>query len=70
VSFDMKKRLFTTLDVVRTAGVSYEALQHWIRTGKISAPAVQPVNGRAARLWTASQMQKVVLFAATRRKPS
>jgi predicted site-specific integrase-resolvase len=57
----MGKKFFTKREVAAAAGVQYERIQEWVRSGRIEAPAGRS-NGRPG--WTASQMQKVVLFAA------
>src|SRR5712691_4065709 len=49
----------TTGQAARAAKISRATLQFWISSGKIAAPAVQPIEGRAVRLWKASDIQKL-----------
>lgn len=53
----MKK--LTTTEAARAAKISRASLQEWIRHKKVAAPAVQLVNGRAVRLWTPRDVQKL-----------
>jgi len=53
----MTRKLRTT-EVAAAAGVSRATVQHWIKTGKISAPALQLVDGKAVRLWTDAQAER------------
>jgi DNA-binding transcriptional MerR regulator len=55
----MSRKLYSTVEVAKAAGVVRATVQHWIKTGKISAPAVRLVGGRAARLWTLAQTERV-----------
>ncbi|MGO9639888.1 MAG: MerR family transcriptional regulator [Candidatus Acidiferrales bacterium] len=55
----MSRRLYTTVEVAKAAGVLRPTLQYWIKTGKISAPPVQLRGGRAVRLWTEAQMRRI-----------
>ncbi len=53
----MKPR--TTKDAARAAKISRATLQFWISSGKIAAPAVQLVEGRAVRLWKAADIERL-----------
>jgi len=55
----MSKKLYTTVEVARAAGVLRATLQYWIKTGKISAPPLRIRGSRAVRLWTAAQMRRI-----------
>jgi len=41
----------TTEDAALSVGISRATLQFWIAAGKIKAPDVQLVEGKAVRLW-------------------
>jgi predicted site-specific integrase-resolvase len=49
----------STVQVARAVHVPQATLQRWIKTGKIAAPAIQVVNGRAVRLWTAAEVRLI-----------
>ncbi len=55
----MSRKLYTTVEVARAAGVLRPTLQNWIKTGKIAAPPVRLRAGRAVRLWTEAQMKLI-----------
>jgi excisionase family DNA binding protein len=55
----MSPKRFTTVEAAKAAGVKRPTLQHWIKTGRITAPAVRLVGGRAARLWTEAQIKQI-----------
>jgi DNA-binding transcriptional MerR regulator len=55
----MSSKRFTTVKAAAAAGVLRTTLQYWIKTGKIAAPDVQLVAGKAARLWTAAQIERI-----------
>jgi DNA-binding transcriptional MerR regulator len=55
----MSQQLYTTIEVSKAAGVPRATLQHWIKTGKISAPPVRLRRNRAVRLWTDAQMKRI-----------
>ncbi len=55
----MSRKLYTTVGVAKAADVPRATLQFWIKTGKISAPEIQLVAGRAVRLWSEAQIVKV-----------
>lgn len=61
----MSRKLYTTVEVSKAAGVKRPTLQHWIKTGKISAPAVQLRRNRAVRLWTHAQMKRIRKLSGT-----
>jgi hypothetical protein len=49
----------TTGKAARAAKISRATLQEWIRSGKFSAPAVQLQQGKAVRLWRASDIDRL-----------
>lgn len=53
------KKTWTTGQAAEAANISRASLQEWIRLGKISAPPVQLVKGKAVRLWTARDIEKL-----------
>jgi MerR-like DNA binding protein len=55
----MAGKRYTTVQVAREAKVPRATLQFWISSGKIDAPAVQLVDGRAVRFWTVADLDKV-----------
>jgi len=48
----MSRKLYSTVEVAKAAGVPRATLQHWMKTGKIAAPRVRLRRNRAVRLWT------------------
>jgi excisionase family DNA binding protein len=54
----MSQRLYTTVEVAKATGIPRATLQFWVATGKISAPKVRLVKGRAVRLWNAALVDK------------
>jgi len=61
----MSRKLYTTVEVARAAGVLRPTLQYWIKTGKISAPPVQLRHGIAVRLWTSAQVKLIRALKGT-----
>jgi DNA-binding transcriptional MerR regulator len=61
----MSRKLYTTVEVSKAAGVPRATLQHWIKTGKISAPVVRLLGNRAVRLWTDAQMKRIRALSGT-----
>ena len=59
----MKAR--TTEQAARAAKISRASLQEWIRLGKIAAPPVQLVKGKAVRLWHAADIKSLRTVKAT-----
>ncbi len=49
----------TTGQAARAVKISRATLQFWISSGKIAAPAVQLVEGRAVRLWKAADIEEL-----------
>jgi len=55
----MSRERSTTVQAAAIAGVPRGTLQHWIKAGRITAPDVRLVGGRAARMWTKAQMERI-----------
>jgi DNA-binding transcriptional MerR regulator len=55
----MSRKLYTTVEVAKAAGLPRATLQYWIKTGKISAPPVRLRLNMAVRLWTDAQMKRI-----------
>ena len=49
----------TQSELAKAAGVKRPTLQHWIKTGKISAPGVRLRRNKAVRLWTDAQKERI-----------
>jgi hypothetical protein len=61
----MKHR--STEQAARAAKISRATLQWWIATGKIQAPEVRLVRGRAVRLWSDTDLARLKAFRGTLR---
>lgn len=61
----MTRTLYTTVEVAKASGVPRATLQHWIKTGKLSAPRVRLINNRAVRLWTVAQKKRIRKMSGT-----
>jgi DNA-binding transcriptional MerR regulator len=61
----MRRKLYTTIEVAKAAGVPRATLQHWIKTGKIAAPPVRLRDNRAVRLWTEAQRKRIRTLSGT-----
>jgi DNA-binding transcriptional MerR regulator len=61
----MSRKRYTTVEVAKAAGVPRATLQHWIKTGKISAPPVRLLRNRAVRLWTEAQKKRIRKLSGT-----
>lgn len=55
----MSPELYTTVRVARMTKIPRATLQFWVRTGKIAAPRVKLVKGKAVRLWSVALIEKV-----------
>ena len=55
----MNRKLYTTIEVAKAAGVPRATLHHWIKTGTISAPPIRLRRNRAVRLWTDAQKKRI-----------
>lgn len=49
----------TTAEAARKTGINRVTLQEWIRTGRIKAPRLVLRNGRAVRLWSHADIEKL-----------
>jgi hypothetical protein len=61
----MGRKRYTTVEIAREADVPRATLQFWIASGKISAPAVQLVDGRAVRFWRDADLGRVKKLKGT-----
>ena len=61
----MGQKHYTTVEVAKAAGVPRATLQHWMKTGRISAPPVRLRQNRAARLWTEAQFKRIRKMSRT-----
>jgi len=61
----MSRKLYTTVEVSKAARVKRPTLQYWIKTGKISPPAVRLLRNRAVRLWTDAQKERIRRLSGT-----
>jgi excisionase family DNA binding protein len=50
---------YTTTEAAKAAGISRVTLQTWISTGDVRAPRVQLVAGRAKRLWSEADVERL-----------
>jgi len=53
-----------TGEAAKAVGISRASLQEWIRAGKIRAPRTVLRDGRAVRLWTSADLEKVRKYKA------
>ncbi len=61
----MSRKLYSTVEVAKAAGVLRTTLNYWIKTRKISAPAVRLRHNRAVRLWTDAQKKQIQKLRGT-----
>lgn len=61
----MSRKLYSTVEVAKAAGVLRSTLNYWIKAGKISAPPVRLLHNRAVRLWTDAQMKRIRSLSGT-----
>lgn len=55
----MNRKRYTTVEVAKKADVPRATLQFWIASGKISAPPVRLVDGKAVRLWSDADLWRI-----------
>ena len=48
-----------TTQAAKEAGISRATLQVWIRAGRIKAPAVKLVDGKAIRVWSDADLARL-----------
>jgi excisionase family DNA binding protein len=64
----MSERL-TTAEAAKAVGIARHTLQGWIRTGRVKAPNAQIREGRAVRLWSDADVNRLAqVKASTYRK--
>ena len=62
-------RKLTTGQAARAVKISRASLQEWIRLGKIEAPPVELLGGKAVRFWKPADIARLAAVkAATYRK--
>jgi excisionase family DNA binding protein len=49
----------TTTEAAEKTGLNRVTLQEWIRTGRVRAPRLVLRNGRAVRLWSQADIEKL-----------
>jgi excisionase family DNA binding protein len=54
----MGKKL-TTGQAAEKAGITRDTIHRWIRDGLITAPEYRVIEGRATRLWTAGDVERL-----------
>lgn len=59
VTYVVVKKLLSTVAVARKVGMNRVTLQKWMRVGRVKAPKLTILNGRAVRLWSSAEIQKV-----------
>jgi predicted site-specific integrase-resolvase len=52
-------KLYNTEQAAEEAGITRATLQEWVRRGIVRGPELQIRNGRAVRLWTASDVSRL-----------
>jgi hypothetical protein len=52
-------KLYTTVEVANKEKIPRATLQYWISSGKIVAPKVQLIAGRAVRLWSETHIRRL-----------
>jgi excisionase family DNA binding protein len=55
----MAKKRYTTVELAKIANVPRATVQFWISSGKLSAPKVLLVGGRAVRLWSEGDLSRI-----------
>jgi predicted site-specific integrase-resolvase len=55
----MTDKLYRTNETARRAGIALVTLQRWIAAGKVDAPELRIRNGRAVRLWTMHDVDRL-----------
>ena len=63
-----RRKLYSTVEAAAAAGVKRTRLQFWIKTGKIAAPRVRLIGGRAVRCWTEAQVGRIRALKGTIRR--
>ena len=55
----MSPELYTTVQVAKMTKIPRATLQFWVKTRKSAAPRVKLLKGKAVRLWSAAQIEKI-----------
>jgi excisionase family DNA binding protein len=56
----MSPKLYTTTEAARAVGITRVTLQRWIASGKLKAPRPQLRDGVGVRLWTESNIARLL----------
>ena len=57
--FLVSPKLYNTGQAAKAVGITRVTLQEWVRRGIVQAPELRIQNGRAVRLWTASEVARL-----------
>jgi DNA-binding transcriptional MerR regulator len=55
----MSRKLYSTVEVAKAAGMPLATLQFWVATGVMLVPPVQSHRGAGVRLWTDAQLKQI-----------
>jgi excisionase family DNA binding protein len=58
----MPPKTYSTGEAAKQIGISRQALQVWLRAGKIEGPKPIKVGGMTVRLWTAADIARARKF--------
>jgi excisionase family DNA binding protein len=58
ISFSMRPKLLSTVEVAEAIGVPRATLQYWIKQKKLAAPKAKVLGGVAVRLWTSADVER------------
>ena len=53
---------YSTKEAAKAAGINRVTLQRWLLTGKVQEPKRIQVGGIDARVWTDSDVRRVILY--------
>jgi predicted DNA-binding transcriptional regulator AlpA len=64
-------KTYSTIRVAKHLEVTSDTLHRWIREKRVEAPPIQTLGGMQVRLWTESDLEKVMKYKAEnyRKKP-
>jgi DNA-binding transcriptional MerR regulator len=57
-------KFFTTTEAAKKAKISRQSLQAWISEGRIAAPQLELVDGKAMRRWTDAHIRDLLRIKA------
>ena len=64
----MSRKVYTTVQVAKAANVPRATLQFWIASRKISAPRVRLIGGKAVRLWSEADIERLRKLKGTMKR--